>query len=92
MEDYLIEEVANILSEWNPLGSRAEDISDLDGYRTEAIDIIFNIQMDKMLEKNRSKAANIVKQVLNEAFDLSLSESECLEPAKRIYSVIYDRH
>jgi hypothetical protein len=43
IEDYEIEEVAKILTEWNPLGDDAKKIKDLNGYRTEAIDIIFNL-------------------------------------------------
>jgi hypothetical protein len=35
-----ISKVAAVLAEWNPLRSRADSVSDLDGYRIEAIDII----------------------------------------------------
>ena len=40
MDETQITKVAEVLSEWNPLGNEARDIHDLDGYRTEAIDII----------------------------------------------------
>ena len=40
MDDVQISKVAAVLAEWNPLGSRADSVSDLDGYRIEAIDII----------------------------------------------------
>ncbi len=41
MEDYEVSEVARVLSEWNPLGDDAERVEDLDGYKTESIDILF---------------------------------------------------
>ena len=44
MDETQIIKVAEVLSEWNPLGNEARNIPDLDGYRTEAIDIIGNYQ------------------------------------------------
>ena len=41
MEDYEVSEVARILNEWNPLGDDAERVDDLDGYKTESADILF---------------------------------------------------
>jgi hypothetical protein len=43
MGDYEISEVAKVLSEWNPLGDDAERVNDLDGYKTESIDILFEL-------------------------------------------------
>jgi hypothetical protein len=40
VEEEQISKVAAVLAEWNPLRSRAASVSDLDGYRIEAIDII----------------------------------------------------
>jgi hypothetical protein len=40
VDEAQISKVAAVLAEWNPLGSRAASISDLDGYRFEAIDIV----------------------------------------------------
>jgi hypothetical protein len=40
VDEVQISKVAAVLAEWNPLGSRADSVSDLDGYRIEAIDII----------------------------------------------------
>ena len=88
MKDYEILEVVKILSEWNPLGDLATKVPDLDGYRTEAIDIIFELS----LSKNESKASIIISEVLNQAFDLSLSSSECTEAARKILSVITRKH
>ena len=84
MQDYEIEEVAKILYEWNPLGDDASKIKDLDGYRTEAIDIIFHLS----ISKNRANAENIVMEVLNQAFDLSLPKLECVGPARKILNIL----
>lgn len=84
MQDYEIEEVAKILNEWNPLGDDAKKVTDLDGFKTEAIDIIFHLQM----RKTTANAENIVMQVLNEAFDLSLTKRECSDPANKIINVL----
>jgi hypothetical protein len=40
VEEEQISKVAAVLAERNPLRSRADSVSDLDGYRIEAIDII----------------------------------------------------
>ena len=84
MEDYEIEEVAKILTEWNPLGDDAKKIKDLDGYRTEAIDIIFNLEINN----NRANAENIVMEVLNQAFDLNLTENGCIGSTQKILNVL----
>ena len=84
MQDYEIDEVAKILTDWNPLGDDATKIKDLNGYRTEAIDIIFNLE----IKKNRANAENIVMEVLNQAFDLNLTENECLGSTQKILNVL----
>ena len=82
MKDYQIEEVARILNQWNPLGDDAKRVSDLDGYRTEASDIIFHLEISK------ANVRDIVQQILNQAFDLSLTKEECSEPANEIMKVL----
>jgi len=83
MDEQEILKVANVLNTWNPLGDRAIKIADLDGYRTEAIEIIYN----SGLRKN-AKTSEIIMEVINEAFDLSLLESDCLEPAKKVNDIL----
>jgi len=78
--------VSLILSRWNPLGSRAEQVYDLEGYRTEAIDIISVIDLE-----GSTKADAIIREVLNQAFGLSLSRADCSEPAKRIRSILKNK-
>ena len=84
MQDYEIEEVAKILNEWNPLGDDASKIIDLDGYRTEATDIIFHLS----IIKNRANTENIVMEVLNQAFDLSLTKPECDGPTQKNLNIL----
>jgi len=84
MQDYEIDEVAKILTDWNPLGDDATKIKDLNGYRTEAIDIIFNLE----IKKNRANAENIVMEVLSQAFNLFLTKNECTGPTQKILNVL----
>ena len=84
MKEQTIIEVAAILSEWNPLGARADDIADLADYRAEAIDIVSAIAVF-----GNSKAPNkLVAEVLSQSFELNLLPSECESAAKKIMAVI----
>jgi hypothetical protein len=82
VEEELIQKVMMILSAWNPLGSRAGTISDLDNYRTEAIDILCHFDL------NKTNAPLIVREVINEAFDLSLSKADCASAGRKIQELI----
>jgi len=84
MQDYEIEEVSKILNEWNPLGDDVSKIKDIDGYRTEAADIIFHLS----ISKNRADVENIVMEVLNQAFDLSLKKTDCVGPTQKILNIL----
>jgi hypothetical protein len=89
MEDYEIFEVAKILSEWNPLGDDTGRVNDLDGYKTESADILFELEMSGM---NNARVKKVVMQVLNEAFDIELTESECSDAANRIIGILSKKH
>ena len=84
MEDKEIAEVTAILAQWNPLGDAAAGVPDLEGYRTEAIDIIgyFGVFGGTI------KIEAIVRDILNQAFHLSLTLAESAEPAKGIRGVL----
>ena len=75
--------ICDVLVRWNPLGEAAKDLPDLDGYRTEAIDIFFNIH----LEDGPVRPERIVMEVLNEAISLGLSLMECVAPAREIMAI-----
>ena len=89
MEDFEISEVSKILSEWNPLGDDAERVSDLDGYKTEAIDILFELEMSSM---NNARVKKVVMHVLNEAFDIDVDASESSDAANRIIGILSKKH
>ena len=82
IEDEFIQKVMKILTDWNPLGSRASTISDLDNYRTEAIDILCHFDL------NKTNTAIIVREVINQAFDLSLSARDCAGVGRKIQELI----
>lgn len=77
-----IQKVMEVLTEWNPLGNRASTISDLDNYRTEAIDILCHFDL------NKTNTAIIVREVINQAFDLSLSARDCASAGRKIQELI----
>jgi len=79
-----IRQVMEILTAWNPLGDKADQIDDLNSHRTEAIDVLFNIS----LRGSKVPATRIVQEVLNQAFDLSLSVEECTEAGRKILALI----
>ena len=80
MDEVQISKVAAVLAEWTPLGSKADSISDLDGYRIEAIDIIMALGVFRRFVAPEET----VSDVLNQAFALSLKPSECVAPARKI--------
>lgn len=79
-----IRKTMDLLTTWNPLGDKAKTIGDLDNYRTEAIDILFNLQ----LADPSANPARIVQNVLNQAFDLSLSLEECADVGREIQEFV----
>jgi len=89
MEDYEVSEVAKILNEWNPLGDDAERVDDLDGYKTESADILFELEMSGM---SNARVMEVLMQVLSEAFDIELTENECSDAANRIIGVLSKKH
>ena len=85
MEEIKIQRIMQILTKWNPLKDKAKEIKDLDNYRTEAIDIVstYNIFCGK-----DDSFVNLVKDILNQAFDITLSNKDCKTTAKKILKVI----
>ena len=85
------EKVQDILTDWNPLGAKSKEIPDLDNYFTEANDILFHIRTNLHFPKKgdmRIRTQRIIRTVLNEAFSLSLADSDCKKPADEIMAVI----
>jgi hypothetical protein len=84
LDEAQISKVARVLAEWNPLGSKTDTVSDLEGYRIEAIDII----MARQIWGRSVALEDTVSGILNQAFDLSLKPSECVAPAKKIQLIL----
>ena len=88
------EKTQAILTEWNPLGNRGAEISDLDNYYTEANDILFHIRTDLHYPRKgdpKIRVQKIVKDVLNEAFYLTLTDSECSKAADSIMEILKEK-
>jgi hypothetical protein len=91
MNDKKVKEIQEILSDWNPLGEKSMEIKDLNNYETEAIDILFHIENDSQFDKKRNLdklIEKIISEVLNEAFDLYLTNEECHKPALKITKIV----
>jgi len=86
VDEQSIQEVARILARWNPLAARADEYTDLNGYRIEAIDIICEVSLRKPNTVNGMLA--LVRDVLNQAFRLSLSARDCKSASREIYRVL----
>lgn len=78
MNEELIQSIAKLLQEWNPLEGRVSNVKNLEGYRYEAIDILSSISITKY--SVRDSVAN----VLSEAFNLELDESKLVITVKRL--------
>ena len=84
MKDKEITAVSRILVKWDPLGPRARFVEDLDDYKTKAVDILSSIEFKPRMDS----ITIIVRDVLNQYFDLDLSLQDCKEPANEISKVI----
>lgn len=74
--------IQKILVEWNPLGSDAERVRDLDDYESEAGDILFAMELHGMSVK-RAVAA-----VLEQAFLVELDAAELAHYSRKIEAVL----
>lgn len=84
MNDNQIEQVKQILTEWNPLGGFAANVPDLNNYDTEAKDLA--IYIDK--RSSVKKIDQILTEILEEAFDFPLNLEESVLFASKIKSII----
>ncbi|MGJ8694652.1 MAG: hypothetical protein ACSHW0_19515 [Thalassotalea sp.] len=84
MKESEVKAVASSLEHWNPLGDNSVGITDLDGYHTEAIDIISVLS----LFSGMGTTADVIDRVLSEAFELPLNKSAVENAAKEIESIL----
>ncbi len=88
MNENQIAAVSNVLARWNPLGEKANSVSDLDDYRVEAIDIIMALE----IRGKSVKPELIVMDVINQAFELSLTFQSCVALAQEIVAILSKKH
>jgi|GEM_PF-2063729 len=83
MKNEEIEEIRIILEDWNPLGEKANDFKELFGYKYEAMDIHSNFRIfpQKSIEQ-------IVKQIIEQAFEISIVESELDSVVEKISQIL----
>ena len=84
MEEIVISKVAKVLDTWNPLGEKANSIESLDGYKYEAIDIISTIGN----LTGREQIKRTIKQVLEQAFGISVEENKLQIATFEIESIL----
>ena len=82
MEQAQIDAVAGVLQRWDPLGAKAAQYHDLNGYEAEAIDIIANLSLA------RQSPESIVQTVINQAFDLGATCADCAAAAAEISKLL----
>ena len=88
-----IEQFKAILKKWNPLGTAENNITDLNDYETEVDDIIFNLEIEYDFPKKsitKKQLSKIIKEVLNEAFNLHLIQSDCDVYSEEILIILKD--
>ncbi len=86
-----IERIKNILSEWDPAKKSLIPVTDLNNYETEVEDFLFSLEMeyDYPDEKiTKRQALRMLKQVLNEAFNLQLTNSDYEKPTQEIMKIL----
>jgi len=87
MNEELIKNVQEILTSWNPLGDRAKNVSGLNDYEVEAIDILFQTHRHNSVDK----VTTLTKDILNQAFKLQITREEAKPYAKQIYKAIKEK-
>ncbi|WP_324731613.1 hypothetical protein [Pseudomonas paeninsulae] len=84
MKDSDIKAVAEVLEKWNPLGEYADSIADLEGYKTEAIDIVSMLSFSA----GKISTAMAIGEVLSEAFELPLDTAAVQAAANEIDGIL----
>lgn len=90
LDESEIRAVQQILTAWNPLGDQAAQISDLNDYRTEAMDIL-NYMGFRGIIFRRERTATLVQDILEGAFKIHLRSSDCEDAGRRIDAIVKRR-
>ncbi|MDX8387288.1 MAG: hypothetical protein R8M46_01990 [Ghiorsea sp.] len=84
MSEQKITEIAKVLETWNPLQGEEHSIDSLEGYKYEAMDILSSYK----LMSGTNKVATATKQVIEQAFGISLRKKEVEQAAIQIANII----
>ena len=93
MEDEILNKVKHVLNDWNPLGENTSKIEDLKEYEIEAIDILFYIDLEVTSKRPvdaKKQIQRLIKDVLEEAFNIDLTNEDCRIPAEKIYQILHE--
>jgi hypothetical protein len=93
MEQETINKVKQVLNDWNPLGKNASKIEDLNEYETEAVDILFYIDLEVTTKRPadaKKQIQRLIKNIIEEAFNVDLIFEDCRIPAEKIYLILRD--
>jgi len=84
MKEAEIQQVANVLEAWNPLGEKANSIDSLEGYKYEAIDIIATLR----IAPGSYGVKETIKTVLEQAFNIQPEPASLAKAAEEIGKIL----
>ena len=79
-----ISKVKILLTEWNPLGDRSTQISDLNNYETETTDILWHTKK----KSTTDQISKLIDSVLNQAFGIYVDPVKCKIIAEEIHVML----
>jgi hypothetical protein len=79
-----LSKVQALLTEWNPLGNRSVQISDLNNYEIEATDILWHIKKNNTVDQ----ISKITHTVFNQAFGIHVEPVKCKSIAEQIHAML----
>lgn len=82
-----ITKVQVLLTEWNPLGKRSVQITDLNNYEIEATDILWHVKKTNTMEQ----ISKITNTVLSQAFGIHVEPVKCKIIAEQIHSILNEK-
>jgi hypothetical protein len=82
-----IAKVKVLLTEWNPLGNKSTQISDLNNYEIEATDILWHIKKKNTVDQ----ISKMIDSVLNQAFGIHVNPVKCKIIAEQIHIMINEK-
>ncbi len=71
LDDEQIDKVKLVLTNWNPMGEQVSRVSDLDNYKIEAEDILFQIDKKSSIDRINKIMNDVISQAFGVYHDLS---------------------